>query len=219
MSDNGEEMSIDPDELSEETDELVPLFAPGTREDEEEELLQEWATAPEDEQITRLTRRPDWQAKATIFGLALLGVAAVVFMVHVIGGGTSGRSSKDVNAVDRVAAIEKMERRQARQKAAVRERAKARQEQRRIARQKAIRKRRQARRKTEREPKADTSASTQTASSEESTPAPSASPPPAPTPAPAPAPGPTASPSRPPAPVVPAEASPGQAAEAFGPGP
>jgi hypothetical protein len=217
MSDNGAEMPSDPDELSQETDELVPLFAPGTREDEEEDLLQEWTTAPEEEQINRLTGRPDWKAKATIVGLTLLGIAAVVFMVQVIGGGTSGQRSKDVNAPDRVAAIEKMERRQARQNAAIRERARARKERRRIARQKAIRQRRQAQREAEREPKAATSAPIQTASSEALTPAPQASPPPAGTPVTAPAPAPTPSPL--PAPVVPAEASPGQAAEAFGPGP
>lgn len=219
MSDNGEEMPIDPDESSEETDELVPLFAPGAREDDEEEVLQEWATAPEEEQITRLTRRPDWQAKATIFGLAALGVAAVVFMVHVLGGGASDDRSAGVEAANRTAAIEKMERREARQKAAVRERANAHQRQRRIARRKAIRERRQARREAERESKTDTSAPAEATLSGTSATEPSASPPPASEPAPAPVPTPPPAPAASPVRAAPTQATPGQAADAFGPGP
>lgn len=207
---NGNELPVEPEpdtEVPEE--ELVPLLSPGAREEEENELLEEWAAASDEEQIERLTYRRDWLPKLAIGGMALLAVFAVVFAaISTIGGDQENVPTADPQARNDVAALAKAKQRQARRVAAIRKREKIRQEKKRLAKQKARREARQVRMKATSEPEA--TAATETSSPLETSP-------PSPPPAPVPTPPPPATPA--PVPQTPAPATAGQAADAFGPGP
>ena len=217
MSDDGEEeMPIEPNEAAEQTDDLVPLFEPGQRDEEEAELLEAWASAPEEEQIAQLTGRGDQPVKATIALAVLAGVAALVFMVVTLtGGGSSTDDTPQVDVNNQAASMKLVEARRAHRRAVLRRRAEVRQKRKRMATRRARQRARKAeiasRRAQQAEPATESSpAEVNTAIPSSPSSAPSATPSSAPVPAPAPAPAPS---------QEPAPATAGQAADAFGPGP
>jgi len=220
MSDDGEEeMPIEPNEAAEQTDDLVPLFEPGQRDEEEAELLEAWASAPEEEQIAQLTGRGDQPVKATIALAVLAGVAALVFMVVTLtGGGSSTQDSPEGDVTNSQAVSMKLvEERRAHRRAVLRRRAETRQKDRRRAARRARKRARKAEIASRRAQHAEASTESSSAvadatSATSASPPPSVTPSPAPTPVPAPAPAPAPS-------QEPAPATAGQAADAFGPGP
>jgi len=189
-------------------DDPVPLFSPGVREEEETELLEKWATASEDEQIAQLTDRPEWSRKAIIGGAAVVAAAAIVFATtNLTGGGPSSQSRPNTEVKQQATfAAELAEQRRANRKVALLKRAKARQKQRRLAKQRARQRARQAQQEATSEPAVEIPVQTEEPSAPPPTPptSPPVSPPP---------------PAPDPAPAAPAPATPGQAVDAFGPGP
>jgi len=191
-------------------DDPVPLFSPGAREEAETELLEAWTASSEEEQITQIARRPAWPSRLMISAAALVATAIVVLaLVNLTGQNTRTDPTLSPEARQRATANAKVvERRRARRQAALRERAKARHRKWQIAKQKARQRARLAEQAAPAEPAVEVPVQTQQSS------------PPAPEPPPSP-PSPV-SPSTPPpdpAPSSPEPATPGQAIEAFGPGP